>query len=285
MSSLLLCTYFVVGMIILGFLEESGRISATNFHFSDIALSFVIMAVPAVVFLGMIMLVLAISDAAANLQVVDGRYFTRCLVYRLLFAIVVFAYGINQYLWAIKTKIDPALMQEINSGPNDLFNFIGFIGVVSLALVLNGAVSFHVISGLISSRKNKSLSENDVGIHIVFQLFLGFDIVGSAILAVKEARIYPKERLAWIKNLISRNAWPIPGFFGASLGIAAIGTLNSRNASIGLLDYLLDNQFDNLPHTDNPNLLSSEFFYFSLSSLYGPFLTSLDITGSRRMVR
>lgn len=122
MSSLLLCTYFVVGIIILGFLEESGRISATNFHFSDIALSFVIMAVPAVVFLGMIMLVLAISDAAANLQVVDGRYFTRCLVYRLLFAIVVFAYGINQYLWAIKTKIDPALMQEINSGPNDLFN-------------------------------------------------------------------------------------------------------------------------------------------------------------------
>lgn len=264
MSSLLLFSYVVVGMIVGGGLAESWIKSESHLQFYNDFSVFFLFAIPSVLVLGLIKIVLAISDAATSLQVVDERYFSRCLVYRILSVIVVIVFGINQYQWALQLQIDAPILNQLDSGIIVFMNLVSSLQVVFLALMLNGAVSFHVISGLISSRNSKTFSVTETVIHSVFQIFLGLDIISSIYLMRKERLIFPNERLHWKKNVTARNSRPIPGFFGTALGIAAIWTLIRCNTllNIGVNDYLLDIRLKGMPYTNNQNISSTLYFLF-----------------------
>jgi hypothetical protein len=203
--------------------------------------------------------VLAIADAVSGQQVVDGRYFLRCNTYRTAFIV-----------WP--ALIFFVLLQFLKNGdPNVDYGgemMIPIVPTVITALLLNLTTSLHVISGLAALKKQNAISGGEFSLHLVLQLCCGLDIISTMILSARERSRYPNTRAEFFKRVFVKRELPIPGFFGAALGLSALACLNMINSlvPVGILEYALYFRSTDWPIKWPIRRLSSDAstFYFLL---------------------
>lgn len=213
--SLLILAYLIAGAFLSFFLYILG--------FVAIFVLFVLAA---------IFSVLAIAEAVSGQQDVDGRYFSRCSMYRVAFIV-----------WPILILF--LLLQFLNNGdPNADHGgelMMPIVPTVFTALLLNLTTSLHVISGLAALKKKNAISGGEFSLHLVMQLCCGLDIISSMILSSRERIYHPNTQVGSSKRVFVKRKLPIPGFFGASLGLTAVFSwyVILSLIPIGIVEYAL----------------------------------------------
>lgn len=163
--------------------------------FSFYIFGIAMIGLPVVFALGFCFSIIAVSDAGSKHKVVDGRYFTRCLIYRIASVLCVFL-----FFYAF-TKMSQ------NGNPEhggDVF-MVGFPGSIGLMLALSGTTSLHVISGLSVCMKQKEITRGQFALHIFLQLCCGLDFISSLALTDREWRAHPDERVGFFQHVFNRN--------------------------------------------------------------------------------
>jgi hypothetical protein len=247
--TLLVCACIIVS----GFLLMlSSFDSLTNVVLSMCGLFVGVFGLFAIFGLGTIFSILAIADAVSRQQVVDGRYFTRCLIYRVAFLLCLLLYGFAFYRM-VQTG-DP------DHGGDVLM--IGFPGGIVLSLALTVTTSLHVISGLAALKKQKTISGGEFALHLFLQCCCGLDFIDTLILASLEMSNHPKERVGFLRHAIVKRTLPIPGFIAVLLGgcvLFALGMISSF-ISIGVHNFMLN--FRTVFFNQTGRLSDASFFFF-----------------------
>ncbi len=227
LTAFLMVTYVVVlGMACADMTFQVPGNWATAFQ-TGVMLSFLI-GLPAVFVLCVIFIGLAIRDARTGRQVVDGRYFTRCFLYRVASLVCVFFYAATKYAYMLRVGIAPFVERDNMSVADIIVPIFSSLLGIFLALLLSGTVTSYVILGVTRAREKAFASRPEMVVHIVMQLIWGFDLISLGILMVKECKAFPKEKIRWLhystarrERTDTRTRRPILVLFGLLLGFAA----------------------------------------------------------------
>lgn len=202
----------------------------------------------------------AIADAVMGKETPDGRYFTRCFIYRTAFLLWLIL------LWYLLLRSANQFAASVPGGDDHSGDMlIPLVPAVVATVIMNFATSLHVISGLAAHKKQRAISGGEFSGHIFLQLFFGFDFIDSLFLMFKEKADHPGERTGFFRHVFVKSALPAPGTFGALLGIgvlASLWMLLSFN-SVGTAGFLL-NLRNIYPGSITRLLYSSATNYFFL---------------------